>query len=278
MSRSVPQNAQLALLLEVAASPKPGNVDRCHDYPDLRFEHFLAGAVGAQPGLERAATGDPIGEAFERAVRGMSLQSGGNTQFGALLMIVPLVRAAVTDGLSPAGVSTVIDDTTVDDAAGFYRAFDHVHVAVEDPPEGLEPLDVRRGSAAIPTLREREMTLADIMAESADRDGLAAEWMDGFPRTFRAADRLTATDGSVPDRTAHVFLELLAEEPDTFVAIRADREAADEVQRRAVAALEGREDPAELADEFVDRDLNPGTTADITAGALFVALERGLEV
>ncbi|WP_394339345.1 triphosphoribosyl-dephospho-CoA synthase, partial [Methanoculleus sp. UBA331] len=29
-------------MLEVCAYPKPGNVDRCHDYSGTRLEHFLA--------------------------------------------------------------------------------------------------------------------------------------------------------------------------------------------------------------------------------------------
>jgi len=55
-------------------------------------------------------------------------------------------------------------------------------------------------------------------------------------------------------------------------------EAAAEVQRRAQAVLAGEEDATELAEELVARDINPGTTADLVAGALFVALERGLVV
>jgi triphosphoribosyl-dephospho-CoA synthase len=279
MTRTPPQNAQLALLLEVTGTPKPGNVDRNHDYPELRFEHFLAGAVGALPGLERAADPDePPGRAFERAVEGMSHQTAGNTQFGALLMLVPLVRAVSAGALSPEGVSAVVAGTTVEDSVAFYRAFEHVDVAVDDPPEGLDDLDVRRGSEAAPTLRERGLTLADVMELSADVDGVAAEWVAGFPRTFAAADRLSELEGPVADRAARVFLELLAEEPDTFVETRADRETAEEATRRARAALAGEEDPAALADEFVERDINPGTTADLTAAALFVALERGLEV
>jgi triphosphoribosyl-dephospho-CoA synthase len=34
----------------------------------------------------------------------------------------------------------------------------------------------------------------------------------------------------------------------------------------------------DLADEFVADGINPGTTADVTAAALFVALERGWRV
>jgi triphosphoribosyl-dephospho-CoA synthase len=106
---NVAERAQLSLLLEVAGTPKPGNVDRCREYPDLRFEHFLAGAVGARPGLVAAADpdGPGVGEAFERAVAGMRRQSGVNTQFGALLPFVPLARAAATGQLSPSGPSAL---------------------------------------------------------------------------------------------------------------------------------------------------------------------------
>ena len=45
-----------------------------------------------------------------------------------------------------------------------------------------------------------------------------------------------------------------------------------------LGALDGGEAAEELAEELVGRDINPGTTADVVAGALFVALERGLVV
>lgn len=276
--RSTAQNAELALLLEVSSTPKPGNVDREHEYDDLRFEHFVAGAVGARPGFERAADGDPIGEAFEHAIEGMADQRGGNTQFGAILVLTPLVATAARGALTPERASETVAATTVDDAAGFYRAFEHVDVAVDEPPEGMEPLDVRRGADAVPTLRERELTLADLMEQSAEVDDVAAEWVGGFERVFRAADRIEAETGPVTDRAATVFLELLAEQPDTFVVTRQDRETAEEVQRRAQAVLDGEEDVDALAEELVDRDINPGTTADLIAGGLFVALERGLEL
>jgi len=276
--RTTVQNAELALLLEVTGTPKPGNVDRERDFDDLRFEHFMAGAVGARPGLARAAGQERVGHAFERAVAGMADQSAGNTQFGALLLLTPLVAAASEGTLTPSGADSVVRETDVADAAGFYRAFDHVDVAVDDPPDGMEPLDVRRGSDAVPALEERGLTLFDVMARSADVDGIAAEWAGEFQRTFDAAETLLADDGPVPDRASRVFLDLLAEDVDTFVVTRNGREAAEEVQRRAQAVLDGKADATELAEELVARDINPGTTADLVAGALFVALERGLEI
>lgn len=276
--RDAAENAQLALLLEVSGTPKPGNVDRHREYDDLRFEQFMAGAVGALSGLRMAANGASVGTAFEQAIEGMSQQSGGNTQFGALLMLVPLVRAAAAGRLTSDGAAAVVEETTVEDACDFYRAFDHVDVAVEDPPEGIDALDVRRGSSAIEAIRERSLTLSDIMAVSAERDGVAAEWVSGFERSFEAATWLCSGDGPIYRRASRVFLRLLASEPDTFIVTRNGEATAREATRQAQAALEGTEGPETLAEEFVERDINPGTTADLTAAALFIALESGLEV
>jgi triphosphoribosyl-dephospho-CoA synthase len=276
--RTTAENAQLALLLEVSGTPKPGNVDREREYPDLRFEHFVTGAVGARDGLALAAEGGAVGESFRRAVAGMSDQSGGNTQFGALLLTTPLVRAAAAGELTPSGAGAVVDGTTVEDTVGFYEAFEYVDVAVDDPPEEMEPLDVRRGADAVPEVRRREVTLGDLMADSADVDGIGAEWTAGFPRTFAGAEQLESLDGPVTDRAASVYLDALAAEIDTFVVTKHDRETAEEVKRRAGAVRDGREDAEAFATELVERGINPGTTADIVAGALFVALERGMEV
>ena len=308
--RSPAENAELALLLEVAGTPKPGNVDRRRDLADLRFEQFLAGAVGSAQGLRLAQdvgdapgatdpeAADPsrsppsLGRAFERSVGGMRHQSGGNTQFGCLLLLVPLVRAAALGDLSPAGVDAVCRKTTVDDAVAFYRAFDHVDVAVGDPPADAAALDVRRGSDAESAIRERDVTLRDVMALSADpgdaangiADTNAREWVEGFPRTFDGAEALLADEGPVQDRAARVFLDFLAADPDTLVATRRGAETAREVRERAAnvrdeVAASGSLAPAEsLAEAFVAEGINPGTTADRTAAALFVALERGLPV
>jgi triphosphoribosyl-dephospho-CoA synthase len=276
--RTPAQNAELALLLEVAGTPKPGNVDRHRDFPGLRFEHFLAGAVGAQPGLAMAEGDASLGRAFERAVAGMADQRGGNTQFGCLLLLVPLVRAATRDALTPEGVQTVVDSTTVADAADFYRAFEHVDVAVDEPPADARDLDVRRGSDAIPALESRGLTWYDVMELSADGDANAREWTGGFARTFEAADAILEDDGPVLDRAARAFLELLAAEPDSLVIVEHGERVAREVSARAAAASGDPEAAERLAEELVEAGYNPGTTADITAAALFVALERGMPV
>ncbi|WP_435077787.1 triphosphoribosyl-dephospho-CoA synthase [Halococcus sp. AFM35] len=276
--RTPVQNAQLALLLEVTGTPKPGNVDRAREYPDLRFEHFMAGAVGANDGLRMVGTGEPVGESFERAVAGMADQRGGNTQFGALLLLVPLVRASATGELTPEHAAEVVEETTVADAAGFYRAFEHVDMGIGDPPKGMEDLDVRRGADAIPELEARELTLEDVLAASVEYDGVAREWVSRFSRSFETAERIVSANGPVPDRAARAFLEALASEPDTFVVKRHDEATAREVTEAARAALRGDVDPETLAEELVAAEVNPGTTADLVAAGLFIALEDGLAV
>ena len=277
--RSTPANAELALLLEVTGTPKPGNVDRRREYPALRFEHFVTGAVGARPGLDLAADATtPLGSAFETAIDGMAEQSGGNTQFGAVLLLTPLLRAAAMNVLDPGGVAAVVEDTTVADTVSFFEAFEHVDVAVDEPPSGMEPLDVRRGSDAASAIEERQLTWGELMARSADRDGVAAEWTNGFTRSFDAAARIREDEGPIADRASRVFLTLLAAEVDTFVVTQHDRETAEAVRERAIAIREGAADPDTVAEEFVDRGINPGTTADLVAAALFIALEGGLEI
>jgi triphosphoribosyl-dephospho-CoA synthase len=276
--RSPADNAQLALLLEVAGTPKPGNVDRDREYESLRFEHFLAGAVGAGDGLRAAERGEPLGAAFERSVDGMSNQEGGNTQFGCLLHLVPLVSAASAGELTPDGVRDRCAATTVADACAFYRAFEHVDVAVDDLPDDSPLPDVRRGAAATADVRARDLTLWDVMTASAASDANADEWTTGFPRTFAAAEGVLADDGPATDRVARAFLRLLREEPDTLVAVQHGADVAETVRERAAAVGEDLDAAADLADDLVADGINPGTTADITAAALFVALERGWKV
>ncbi len=78
------------MVLEVCAYPKPGNVDRCHDYADTRLEHFIASTLLARPVFEKAERqGGRIGALIHEAVERTNVHSGGNTHFGAFLLLYP---------------------------------------------------------------------------------------------------------------------------------------------------------------------------------------------
>ncbi len=86
------EQAQMAMMLEVTAFPKPGNVDRCHDFPSTRLEHFLASIILSRPSLDSASEpGASVGAVLYDAVARTNIHSGGNTHFGAFLLLIPLI-------------------------------------------------------------------------------------------------------------------------------------------------------------------------------------------
>jgi len=171
----------------------------------------------------------------------------------------------------------VLEATTVDDAAQFYRAFEHTDVRVADPPADFTDLDVRRGADAIPALRSRGLTLSEVVVASAPADGVAREWATDFERTFDAADALRKGTAPLPARISETFLRLLADAPDALVAARHGRDVAERVSERAAELVDADHATVDAwADDLVEAGINPGTTADIVAAALFVALSRGL--
>lgn len=263
------ESAELALLVEAGSMPKPGNVEPSRDFPDTSYHQFQAGAVGARSALEDAAADEAIGRCFRRAVKGASRHEGGNTHFGALLLLTPLVQAEASDGVD--SVDAVVEDTTVDDAEEFYRAFQAVEVNLGDvEPDGLP--DAGDDDAA-EKVRERGLTLYQVMEGSADVDDVASEWVNGFERAFRRADDLQrlVEDGSpTSEAVASVYLEMLRTEPDSHVArIHGDHVADD------VVSMANNLDVAALDRRLRYDDINPGATADVLSAACFVALTRG---
>jgi triphosphoribosyl-dephospho-CoA synthase len=261
------ERAQLAMMLEVCAFPKPGNVDRCHDYPETRLEHFLASTIFARPALEEAEKSEGrIGEIIRHAVQQSNCHEGGNTHFGAFILLIPLVYGRTIEGAMKA-----IEKTDTSDAVAFYRAFGltKVHTYSSDDLDVNDP-------KSLSMLRERDMTLLDVMKHSAEHDMVAREWVTGYTLTRRGADLLKQF-GHGRQAIVQMFITLLAQEPDTFIVKKHGVIAAQETMRKAREVLEGKETLASFDQDCIDRDINPGSIADITIAALFVALGEGWE-
>jgi triphosphoribosyl-dephospho-CoA synthase len=257
----------MAMMLEVTASPKPGNVDRCHDYEGTRLEHFLASSILVRPALERAAGGGGgLGEVFREAVALTTGHGGGNTHFGALILLIPLLR-----GGDIPGAVRAVRGSTVEDAQDFYRAFSLTRVRVL-PGDPLDVADPR----AIGTIREKGMTLLDVMEHSKGHDMVAREWTNGFALTRKAADLLHAA-GCGRKGVVEAFLRLLSSEIDTFIVKEHGALVADEVRRRAGEVLAGREDLAAFDEDCIVRGINPGSLADILIAGIYIALGEDWE-
>lgn len=304
----VARRGVLACLLE-AAAPKPGNVSRRRDGPDVTFADFLASAAAIGPALAAAARGadDPgggglgVGAAIRAAVEATRCYVRTNTNLGVVLLLVPLARAAgaagdsVTDatagiaggtaGADPgavpvarlrAALEAVLAGLTLEDARETYAA---IRLAA---PGGLGRVEAEDVSG------EPTVPLREAMRLAAGRDDIAREYAEGYPATFEIGlPALLAHAAAGPERaTVQAALALMAARPDTLIARKAGLEAARAVSAEAAAVLDlggiltpaGRRRLAAL-DRTLRREgsrLNPGTTADLTAASLFAAyLTRG---
>ena len=257
--------AQLAMMLEVTAYPKPGNVDRCHDYPSTRLEHFLASIILSRPSLERASLpGAAVGAIMHDAIARTNVHTGGNTHFGAFLLLIPLIM-----GGDIAGAIRVTRNTTVDDAVEFYKAFGMTQVRVLSS----DRLDVN-DPAALDSILLQQLTLYDIMCHSAGNDMIAREWIDGFQKVRMGAD-LLQENGCGRNSIVMTFLDLLSDEPDTFIAKKHGPEIAKKTMENAREVRNGTRDLATFDRICIDAGINPGSTADIIIGSLYVALGEG---
>lgn len=282
--------AQLACLLE-ASAPKPGNVSPGIDFGDTTYEDFLASAVAVGVPLGGAGS-RPVGATIRLAVQATRRWTNANTNLGIVLLLAPLARAATVflDGsvasaraicIAPsvlrASLQTVLAETTVDDARDTYAA---IRLA---SPGGLGSADHQDVSG------EPTVTLTDAMRLAADRDGVAREYATNFQATFETGTptiveaRRAGLDWN--DAIVQTYLTLLAAQPDTHITRRAGRALAEDVTRQARTALDrggvltpdGRAEIARMGASLRDarNHANPGTTADITTAAIFVALLGG---
>jgi len=298
---------ELAILLEVSAD-KPGNVNLVVGFEGTNHVHFLASAVAAAPFFKLAAErglaaskGETslgkvgVGEIVRDCVAEIGRwQSGGNTLLGTVLLFVPLAVAA---GMTPTEKETfdihvlrrnlrgVVEATTPEDAVAVYEA---IKIA---KPSGLgkaPDLDVNDPASTERILRER-ITLYKVFQIAAPYDMICSEWVNNYPVTFDFAYpslmRWLREDGDINGAVVHAFLEVLAAYPDTFIARKVGMQKAREVSAMAKEVLEngGLKTPAgreklRLFDAVLRLDgnnLNPGTTADIIAAAIALAVLNG---
>jgi triphosphoribosyl-dephospho-CoA synthase len=255
-----------------------------------------AAAVG--PAL--ASAGEvPVGETILGAVRETRRWVETNTNLGIVLLFAPVARAAALAGRGASGgpndgsaadgpddgsgsggrslgeaLEDVLASTTVRDAELAYEAIRTAR------PGGLGRVDEQDVSGR-PTVPLREA-----MGLAADRDSVAAQYATGYRRVRSVGVpvvRSAREDGLGWAEAAHrCFGRLLAEGPDSLIARKFGREEAESIRAEAARLLEDGppgSNATEAGWEELNRRLrsaspprNPGTTADLTAAALFLAL------
>lgn len=251
------QAVQVACVLEVTA-PKPGNITPAHDFADTTYADMVRAGLALGPVLGRAGE-HRVGELILEGVRASARAAAPNTNLGIVLLLTPLARAAATG----VPVERVLAGLDVEDATAAFTAI------AEARPGGL-------GDAAEYDVREpARVGLREAMAAAADRDSVASEYATGYAIVYGTALPLLRSElaggARMLDAIVTLHVGLLAEVPDTLIARKAGREAADAVTAAAREVRAGRRSLADL-DAMLRADgnvLNPGTTADLVCATLF---------
>lgn len=270
--------------LDVAVR-KPGNVSRFSSGHGMQAAVFDASArASAEPLLRRGAR---VGERIEAAVAATWAVAGCNTNLGILLLCAPVARAfeqcpdPANRAALRAALETVLSDLDVADARAAYRAIARAR------PGGLGTAPAE-DVHAVPSI-----DLRAAMALAADRDSIARQYRDGYAELFElgvpplAGVLLDAPAGAgdtpAPALAAavqRVFLAFLARFPDSHIVRKHGPAVAHTVmcsaqvwQARARAGVDLDADPGFAAWdlELKEAGLNPGTSADLTVAALFIA-------
>ena len=273
----VAQCAVLAMLYELSSSPKPGNVDRCHDFSDIGFHHFLTSAVSAYPVFRKAAKGKGSAGSLirEGVLAWQTWNLCSNTHFGSLVLMIPLAIAAGRPGELHFELRDVLEKTTVTDAIDFYSAFEKAKARVVEVDNFS--LNDKNWQKA---LQDSGKTLLELMRQSSKHDIVAREWSTNYERSFRLADRMVEQieRWGQNDGVVRTFLEALAEVPDSLICAKFGEELAHQVSGLAGEALldDTLGKARELDRDLLAQDINPGSTADLIAASLFISLLRGL--
>jgi len=307
--REIGACAGLSVLLEVSGSPKPGNVHRYADFSDTKYEHFLASGIvivgemenaalkGIEIGLRQIRTEEAeMGSIIKSAVTQVKQwQRGGNTSLGTIILLTPLSVAAGMAYIKSThrpplsgireSLSEILRRNTPEDVLHLYKA---IRIASPGGLGKVSKLDVSDPSSERDILEEG-VTLQDIFKISAERDSISKEWTTSFDISFNTGlpefESTYQKTRNLNYATIHTYLRILSRVPDTLIARKRGILEAERIAARAEEVLQGggcltEEGWGELNrfdSELRDpkNELNPGTSADLTAASIMLALLKG---
>jgi len=259
-----------AACLDELDAPKPGNVHAFADGHRMTAAQFEASAAAAAAPIAQAGT--RVGARIEAAVAATFAAVGVNTNLGIILLCAPLAAAAERGAPDlRTAVAAVLDDLGIEDARHAFSAI------VRAAPAGLGRTD-QHDVFAPPTV-----TLREAMAAAADRDRIARQYVSGFADVFEVGEtnliRAAAAQSHPRWATLAVYIGFLAAFPDTHIVRKHGPETARDIQHAAAMfhqRLQSHASAENLLPELLAwdaelkrRDINPGTSADLTVATLF---------
>lgn len=258
-------------------APKPGNVHVFANGHRLDVKDFERSAAAAAGPL--SASGQRVGARILGAVEATAAAVKTNTNLGIILLCAPLAAAAETFSNDlRSSLSQALRALDRDDAELAFQAI------VRASPAGLGRA-VRHDVFAPAT-----GSLIEAMAEAADRDRVAQQYVTDFADVFELGEPLlVATLARSADKrlaTLVTYLGFLAAFPDSHIVRKYGLTVAAQTreQARPLAAMARKASRLEdvLANvliwdaELKKANVNPGTSADLTVATLFAHRLRSI--
>lgn len=292
--RKAARAAQGACLLEVAA-PKPGNVHPGVDFSDTCLEDFLLSALAIGPAMEKADR-NSVGRIILEAVEETQKTVRSNTNLGMVLLLAPLAKACSY------GLRIAAEDFPEDPGENLWilPCCEKLRKTLAEVLSGLTVKDARlayeavrlAGMGGLGQVNKEDVSQApsialyQAMELARDRDSIAREYVTDFAITFQLGYPTLKETGQTADSLTmaivQTYLTILKHVPDTLIARKRGMKKARQVSGWAGEVLspggvytpEGKKKIEEL-DRSLRKEgnaLNPGTTADLTAAAIFLFL------
>lgn len=286
--------AQIASVLEVSGHPKPGNVHRTQDFNDMVFEDFLISGIVIGDTIKKTAQHASkfkdkkeldkinLGASIREAVVETNNWVENNTNLGIIMLLTPIAAAAgLTEDFGDLqdNIHAIMINSTSSDAVNLYDA---INIAQAGGMGEQEALDVGSEEAKM-ELIEKEINMFQVLDISSSWDALAYELTHKMPVTFNLGyptyKRLKKEHG-INKATVQTFLTILSEKSDTLISRKYDQTISETVRADAKVILdkggilthEGRTLLEKFDQDLMDKKYNPGTTADLTASSLMIAL------
>lgn len=270
MSERIAEFVQTACIWEACAR-KVGNVHRHRDFETTSLTDFLISAAAIAPAFGTERT---VGQIVWKAVEATRAATGQNTNLGIILALAPLALCRADRPIKE-DIGRVLSELTVEDAKDVYRAIRLAN------PGGLGHVTEQDVSD------EPTVTLLDAMKLAAERDRIALLYATNYSEVLDFGlvhFQHSMRHGSVERAVIATHLQFMDANPDTLIVRKVGKLRARDVQHRtndvlAAGGLEtaegrtmGRKLDAHLRSD--GNRLNPGTTADLIAAVLFVALRE----
>lgn len=258
-------------------APKPGNVHVFANGGRLDVKDFERSAAAAAGPL--TAPGQRVGARILGAVDATAAAVETNTNLGIILLCAPLAAAAETFSYDlRSSLSRALRTLNRDDAELAFKAI------VRASPAGLGRAE--RHDVFAPATG----TLREAMAEAADGDRVARQYVTDFADVFELGEPLLeATLARSADKrlaTLVTYLGFLAAFPDSHIVRKYGLTVAAQTreQARPLAAMARKASRLEdvLANvliwdaELKKANVNPGTSADLTVATLFAHRLRSI--